>query len=202
MPNRVAASVATASSCGSGALNQHRLRYIGPAPAQQRRAFICFGREEDASDARREFRIGKNLFEIVDKMSAVEPGDARELRRSRFLEKDILAPKSETVRVEEPMPGHPAERRLAQVDAGRIEVPVAGLMAHHEYLKMQRTASAQKHIRAFEQHRATDTGAVNMALQPLPRDLTIRQLAYRVAHFALRPKKIRRHEAALARRRE
>jgi len=27
-------------------------------------------------------------------------------------------------------------------------------------------------------------------------------LAYRVAHFALRPKKIRRHEAALARRRE
>ena len=75
---------------------------------------------------------------------------------------------------------------------------VAGLVADDEYVEPQRAAPAQKEIGAVEHHRAADTRAVNMPLQPLPGELAVRQQPDRVAHLALRATEIAGHETALA----
>ncbi|MGA8316728.1 MAG: hypothetical protein WB768_12875, partial [Bradyrhizobium sp.] len=61
----------------------------------------------------------KNLREVVDKDVAASLGDARKLAAAGFLEISISAiessPREEAATIE------PAEGRLVQIDAGRVE---------------------------------------------------------------------------------
>ena len=76
---------------------------------------------------------------------------------------------------------------------------IASLMTDHEDLDTERAASPQKPVGAFEQHRSTDTCAVNMSLQALPIEFATREEPDRVPDLALGTAEIAGHKLPLSR---
>ena len=114
----------------------------------------------------------------------------------------MIAGQGARVGAEEALRRHPVACRLAQIDARRIVVAVAGLVADDKGGDSLPSATAQELARPGKRHRAADAGAVDMALKALPGQFAIRRQPDRIAQRTLRPDEIGGDEAPLARRGE
>ena len=97
-------------------------------------------------------------------MGASERGDARQLAGAIVLEEDVIRRNAAPLGAEDALPDHPVTRRLAQIDAGRVIVAVARLVADDEQLDASLGAAAQEVDRPGERDRVADAGAIDVAL--------------------------------------
>ena len=106
---------------------------------------------------------------------------------------------TETALAEEPARRHPRAGGVAQIHALWIVVTIFGLVTDDHDRNVLASTAAKEGVDALEHRRIRDAPAINLALQPLPRQFTIRQQANVVSDGLLAAAEFRAQEAALSR---
>src|SRR5207247_4502900 len=163
-PSSVRAAAAASLSAGSRGIAKNGGADLLPILAVDIAARRTCCREQDAPNPVRKSRIGENLLEVVDEVGASERTDPRQLARAIVLEEHVIGRNAALLGGKNALLDHPAPRRLAQIDVGRVKVAIALLVADDEQLDASLGAAAQEVDRPGERDRVADAGAIDVAL--------------------------------------
>jgi hypothetical protein len=129
--------------------------------------------KKDAKHTDGKCGLDEHLLKVVDKDAAAQGSNAGDLLLPRRLKKNVLARKSKATFGEKPMCRHPIESGGAEVDSRRIAVPMDSLVTDDKNLHLLVPATDQKLSSTLDQNRLGHAGAVDAALQALPRDFAM-----------------------------